>query len=75
MKKISQVLLTLFAIGVLLTLFAGALAFFGFVAALMIGGETATALCVFIHKTYFPDVIQLCSISVAFGLAGMYLVK
>ena len=72
MQKISKILLTIFAIGALLTLFAGALALVGFVAALIIGGEVATELCVFIHKTYFPYVIQACSISVAFGLVGMY---
>lgn len=75
MNKVKNVLLTIFAIGALLTLFAGALAFFGFIAALFIGGETATALCVFIHKTYFPYVIRICSVSVGFGLVGMYLGK
>jgi hypothetical protein len=67
--------LKIFAIGVLLTLFAGALAFVGFVAALIIGGDTAAELCVFIQKTYFKYVIQVCSVSVAFGLVGMYLSK
>lgn len=75
MKKASKVLLTIFAIGALLTLFAGALALVGFVVALIIGGQTATDLCVFIHKTYFKYVIQVCSVSVAFGLVGMYLGK
>ena len=75
MKKVSKVFLTIFSIGALLTLLAGALAFFGFVAALIIGGETATQICVFIHKTYFPYVIQVCSVAVGFGLIGMYLGK
>lgn len=75
MKKISKILLTGFSVGTILTLFAGALAFFGYVAALIIGGETATNLCVFIHKQYFPWVIQLCSVSVGLGLIGMYLDK
>lgn len=75
MKKISNILLKIFSIGALLTLFAGALAFFGFIAALIIGGENATAICVFIHKTYFPYVIRLCAISVGFGLIGMYFGK
>lgn len=73
--KLSKVLLTCFSIGVLVTLFAGALAFFGYIAALFIGGETATELCVFIHKTYFPWVIQVCSVAVGLGLIGMYLGK
>ena len=75
MKKVSKVLLTIFSIGVLLTLFAGALALVGYIVALIIGGETATELCKFIYKTYFPWVIKVCSVSVGFGLIGMYLQK
>lgn len=75
MNQIKKILLTIFSIGVLITLLAGALAFFGFVAALIIGGETATQLCVFIHKTYFPYVIRICSVSVGIGLIGMYFGK
>lgn len=75
MKKISKVLLTVFSVGALATLFAGALAFVGYIAALLIGGETATELCAFIYKDYFPWVIRICSISVGFGLIGMYFGK
>ena len=75
MKRVSKVFLIVFSVGVLLTALAGALSFLGFVAALILGGETATAICVFIHKEYFPWVIQICSISVGFGLIGMYLNK
>lgn len=75
MKKVSKVLLTIFSIGVITTLFAGALAFLGYIVALIIGGETATALCAFIYKQYFPWVIRVCSIAVGFGLVGMYFDK
>ena len=75
MKKISRILLSVFSVGVLLTLFAGALSFVGYAAALIIGGEAAARLCAFLYKEYFPWVIQLCSISVGFGLVGMYLEK
>lgn len=75
MKKIANILLTVFAVGILAVLFAGALAALGYVAALFIGGETATALCLWIHKTYFPWVIQLASIFAGIGLVGMYLSK
>lgn len=73
--KISKIVLKVFSVGVLLTLFAGALGFCGYMAALVIGGETATALCGFIYSTYFPWVIRICSISVGFGLVGMYMEK
>ena len=75
MKKISKVLLTIFSIGALLTLFAGALALLGYIVALIIGGETATALCSFIYTQYFPWVIRVCSVAVGFGLIGMYMNK
>ena len=75
MKKISNVLLRLFAIGVLVTLLAGALSLVGYLVAFIIGGETATQLCEFIYKEYFPVVIRVCSVSVLFGLIGMYLKK
>lgn len=75
MKKVSRILLTVFAVGVLAALFAGALAFAGYAAALIIGGAAAEALCGFIYKTAFPWVIRLCSVSVGCGLVGMYLEK
>lgn len=75
MKKVSNILLTIFAVGVLLTLFAGALSLLGYIVAMFIGGETATAFCAFIYKEYFPWVIRICSISTGFGLVGMYLNK
>ena len=58
-----------------MTLFAGTLAFMGYVSALVIGGEAATALCTFIYKSYFPWVIRICSVAVGLGLVGMYLRK
>lgn len=75
MKKISSILLRIFSAGILLALFAGALALVGFIIAMFIGGEVATQICVFIHKTYFPYVIRFTSVFVAFGLVGMYFSK
>lgn len=75
MKKVSQILLWLFGAGVLLTLFAGGVALVLYVVAMCIGGESAQALCGFVYKSYFPCVIQVCSVSVGLGLIGMYLQK
>lgn len=75
MKKFSDILLKIFSVGIISALFAGALALVGFIVAMFIGGETATEICVFIHKTYFPYVIRFTSVFVAFGLVGMYLSK
>lgn len=75
MKKVSKILLTVFAIGVLLSVLGGALSFVGYIAAMVIGGDTAVAICAFIYKQYFPFVIRMCSVSVGVGLIGMYLEK
>ena len=75
MKIINNILGIIFSYGVLLALFAGALAGVGFIVALFIGGETATELCVFIHKEYFPIVIQICTVATGCGLISMYLKK
>ena len=72
-KKISQVLRTVFGYGIMLCLFAGGLTFFGYLAALVIGGETATAICVFIYKTIIPIIIKCSTTLVLLGLLVMYL--
>ena len=72
-KKISQVLRTVFGYGIMLCLFAGGLTFFGYLAALIIGGETAAAICVFIYKTIIPIIIKCSTILVLLGLLVMYL--
>ena len=71
--KLSQALRTVFGYGILFCLFAGGLTFFGYLAALFIGGETATAICVFIYKTIIPVIIKCSTIMVLLGLAVMYL--
>ena len=72
-KKISAVLRNIFGWGIMLCLFAGGLTFFGYLAALIIGGETATAICVFIYKTIIPVIIKSSTILVLLGLVVMYL--
>lgn len=72
-KKISGVLRTIFGYGIMICLFAGGLTFFGYLAALVIGGETATAICVFIYKTIIPYIIKASTILVLLGLVVMYL--
>lgn len=73
MKKAVDTMLWIFGVGVMVCLFAGGLAFLGFGVALCIGGDVATEMCVFIHKTYFPYVIRFTSVFVGIGLLGMYL--
>ncbi len=78
MKKAAQVFETIFGWGIYLCLIAGGLAFFGFLAGLIMGGgadSAAQALAVFIQKQYFPVVIRCASLTVGIGLISMYLKK
>lgn len=72
-KKISDVLRVIFGYGIMICLFVGGLTFFGYIAAMIIGGETATAICTFIYKTIIPCVIKASTILVLLGLVTMYL--
>ena len=72
-KKISAVLKTIFGYGILICLFAGGLTFFGYLAALIIGGETAAAICVFIYKTIIPMIVRLSTSMVLLGLLKVIL--
>ena len=72
-KKISQVLQTIFGYGIMIALFLGGLTFFGYVAALIIGGDAAASICKFIYKDLFPWIIRASTVLVLLGLAAMYL--
>ena len=72
-KKISAVLKTVFGYGILICLFVGGLTFFAYVAAMIIGGETATAICTVVYKTIIPYIIKVSTFMVLLGLVAMYL--
>lgn len=72
-KKISAVLRVIFGYGIMICLFAGGATFFGYLAALIIGGSTATAICTVIYKTIIPIIIKASTILVLLGLVVMYL--
>lgn len=72
-KKISAVLKIIFGYGILISVFAGGLTFFGYLAALILGGEAAVAICAFLYKTIIPCLIKLSTSMVLLGLAAMYL--
>lgn len=73
LKKVSDVCKLIFGYGIEIVLFVGGLTFFGYVAALFIGGETATAICTWIYKSLVPVVIKTSTILILFGLVSMYL--
>ena len=73
LRKISDVFRLIFGYGIMIVLFAGGLTFFGYVAALIIGGETATAVCTWIYKSFIPVIIYSSTALILFGLLTMYL--
>jgi hypothetical protein len=70
MKKIID---TIFGYGMVISLFVGGLTFFGYAAALIIGGQIATDICTFIYKTLYPYLIYFSSIVVLIGLLKSYI--
>jgi hypothetical protein len=73
LKKISAVCKQIFGYGIMIVLFAGGLTFFGYIAALIIGGETAASICTWIYKSFIPVIIYVSTILILFGLITMYL--
>ena len=73
MKKIAEKLKIVFGYGIMLTLFVGGLTFFGYLSALIIGGDTAALICEVIYKQIVPVMIKASTILIMFGLIIMYL--
>lgn len=73
LRKISDVCKLIFGYGIMLTLFAGGLTFFGYIAALIVGGKTATNICIWIYKSFIPVIIYTSTILILFGLVTMYM--
>ena len=71
-ENIAKVLSYVYGIGIAVALFVGAFSFFGYVAAIIIGGDTAAKICQFIYKELYPEIIYLSSVSVLIGLVKMY---
>lgn len=73
LKKISNVCKTIFGYGIMISLFGGGLTFFGYVVALIVGGDTAVAICDFMKTYITPNAILLSTIMILFGIFSMYL--
>lgn len=71
-ENTAKVLSYIYGAGIAVALFVGALSFFGYVAALIIGGDIAAQICHFIYKQLYPVIIYLSSVTVLLGLVKMY---
>ena len=72
-KKIADVMKLIFGYGIMIVLFAGGLTFFGYVIALIVGGETAANICTWIYKDFIPVSIYASTLLILFGLVTMYI--
>ena len=71
-KKIVEIMTLIFSIGIFTALVLSTLSFLGYVVAIIIGGETATAICTVIYKSIYPILFTFTSCIVLFGLVKMY---
>ena len=73
LNKIIAILKTVFGYGIMIALFAGGLTFFGYLAALIIGGDIAATICAVIYEKIIPVLIYISTSMVLLGLVVMYL--
>ncbi len=73
MKKLSEILKTFFGYGIVFCLFAGGSTFFGYLLAIIIGGDTAAMICEVLYKRIIPVIIYISTSMVLLGLMQMYL--
>ena len=59
----------------IVSFFAGLLPLIPFIIAIIIGGETAEAISIFLYKKYYVWVIACASLAVVVGLIAMYFGK
>jgi len=62
-KKAAATLEILIGISLAICLFIGALGFLGYVAAFIIGGETAAIMCTWVYKVFYAWLIKLSTIT------------
>lgn len=63
----------IFGYGIMIVLFAGGLTFFGYMIALIVGGETAANICTWLYQSFIPVIIYASTVLILFGLLAMYL--
>lgn len=63
----------IFGYGIMAVTFAGGLTFFGFLAAVILGGEAAAVICQIISQKVFPIIIYATTGLILLGLVAMYL--
>lgn len=72
-EKVTKIIQVIFGYGVMLALFVGGFSALGYLAAIIIGGDTAVQICNFIYKTLYPVLVNFSTGLIFLGLIKMYL--
>lgn len=72
-KKLLLVCKIFFGCSVTITLLGGGLTVLSYVVALIVGGDTAAAICEITYKQVWPVIIKITNITIVVGLVAMYL--
>ena len=73
LKTTTKILDYVFGLGIFICLFVGGATFFGYLAAFIIGGDVAAAICDIIYNHIFKVLIYGGNVIVLIGLLNMYL--
>ena len=72
-QKTLLVIRVIFCTSVAVTLLGGGLTMLCYVAALIIGGDTAAKICDVTYKQVWPVIIKITNITIVLGLVAMYI--
>ena len=72
-QKTLLVIRVIFGTSVAVTLLGGGLTMLCYVAALIIGGDTAAKICDVTYKQVWPILIKITNITIVLGLIAMYI--
>ena len=73
LTKIADGIKVIFGYGIMICLLGGGLTFFGYIAALCIGGDIAATICTVIYKHIYPVLVILSTSMIVLGLVRMYI--
>lgn len=72
-NTIIKILTKIWAVGSFILLFSGGITFFGYLAAVIIGGETGALIISFLYEKVFSLLIYVNSVFIILGLVKMEL--
>ncbi|MCQ2454800.1 MAG: hypothetical protein MJ090_01455 [Clostridia bacterium] len=74
LQKTADVIKVIFGYGIMICLLTGGLTFFGYLAAVFIGGSTAEMICDVIYNHIYPVLVIISTSMILLGLIRMYIV-